>query len=93
MTARFFISTEAAYEQARAAMDAVLGLPKFGTITSIEPSATAPRSLDGRLVVSVCEDIVEESAVGSMFSSMIAGGSVHELTQAEYSAAIGKETL
>lgn len=93
MTARYFIATQAAYEQARAAMDAALGLPEFGTITSIEPAATALRSLDGRLVVSVCEDIVDESAVTAMFSSMIAGGSVQELTQAEYSAAIGRATL
>jgi len=93
MTARYFIATQAAYEQARAAMDAALGLPEFGTITSIEPAATALRSLDGRLVVSVCEDIVEESAVAAMFSSMLAGGTVQELTQAQYSAAIGRASL
>jgi len=93
MTARYFIATQAAYEQARASMDAVLGLPEFGTITSIEPAATALRSLDGRLVVSVCEDIVDESAVAAMFSSMLAGGTAEELTQAQYLTATGRGSL
>jgi hypothetical protein len=93
MTARYFIATQAAYEQARASMDAALGLPEFGTITSIEPAATALRSQDGRLVVAVCEDIVEESAVASMFSSMLAGGTVEELTQAQYLTATGRGGL
>lgn len=89
-TARYFIATQTAYEQARASMDAALGLPEFGTITSIEPAATALRSQDGRLVVAVCDDLCEESSVTSMFASMLAGGAVQELTEAGYVAAIGR---
>ena len=87
MTARYFIATAEAYEQARASMDAALGLPEFGTLTSIEPAATALRSQDGRLIVAVCDDIVVESAVTAMFASMLSGGAVQELTEAGYIAA------
>jgi hypothetical protein len=88
MTQRFFIATAAAYEEARASMDAALGLP--GAVTSIEPAATAVRSQDGRLVVAVCDDLCEESAVTAMFASLLSGSAVQELTEAGYFAAIGR---
>ena len=48
---RYFRADEATYEAVRAAIDADNGWPDDGTITSIEPAATAPRDAAGRVLL------------------------------------------
>ena len=54
---RYFRSSTAVYEQARFALDAAWGLPNdTGTVTCIEPAATAPRDAQGRIVLAVDDE-------------------------------------
>lgn len=90
MTVRYYLATQTAYEQARAAIDSAMGLPVPGTITSIEPAATAPKATDGRVAVAVCEDIVDEANVPAVFAGMASAGTAAEITAQQYFAAIGQ---
>jgi hypothetical protein len=50
---RFFRADEATYERVRAAIDSANGWPDAGTVTAIEPAATAPRDAAGRVLLAV----------------------------------------
>jgi hypothetical protein len=88
--ARFFrTASDAIYEQARAALDLAWGLPDDkGTVTCIEPAATAPRDSQGRIVLAVNDEFCEYSVANEMLPQLLASGAVEEITEAEYRAAI-----
>jgi hypothetical protein len=86
---RYFRSTDAVYEQARAALDAAWGLPNDkGTATCIEPAATAPRDAQGRIVLAVDDEFCTYSVAAEMLPQLLASGAVKEIDAATYMAAV-----
>jgi hypothetical protein len=93
---RFFrcLDGDAAYEQARLALDAAWGLPnaETKTTTCIDPAAFAPRDEDGRIVLAVNDEFCEYPAGQQMLAYMIGGCAAEEITEAEYRAAVTQAT-
>jgi len=93
---RFFLclAGDAAYEQARLALDAAWGLPnaETRTTTCIDPAAVAPRDADGRIVLAVNYEFCEYPAAQQMLAYMISGGAAEEITEGEYRAAATQAT-
>lgn len=88
---RFFRSTDAVYEQARLTLDAAWGLPNDrGTVTCIEPAATAPRDSQGRIVLALNDEFCEYTVAAEMLPQLLASGAVDEIDAAAYHAAIEK---
>lgn len=48
---RYFRGNADTYERVRSAIDADQGWPDAGTLTAIEPAATAPRDASGRVLL------------------------------------------
>jgi len=89
---RFFRSTEAVYEQARATLDAAWGLPNdTGTVTCIEPAATAPRDSQGRVLLAVADEFCTYPTAADLLPQLLASGAVEEISQATYRAAVPQE--
>lgn len=63
--------SEAQYEAARAAVDAICGWPDEGTATSIEPAETAPRDGDGRCVVVVSDWLLAVAGVADTLNQLL----------------------
>ena len=91
---RFFrcLAGDAAYEQARLALDSAWGHPTPDglTLTCIEPAATAPRDKQGRIVLSVQNAFAEFPAAAAMLPTLLSSGAVAEISEAEYHAAIAR---
>jgi hypothetical protein len=89
---RFFrcLDGDAAYEQARLALDAAWGLPnaETKTTTCIDPAAVAPRDADRRIVLAVNDEFCEYPAAQQMLAYMISGGAAEEITEGEYRSAV-----
>lgn len=86
---RFFRSTDAVYEQARATLDAAWGLPNdLGTVTCIEPATTAPHDAQGRVLLAVNDDFCAYPVAVDLLPQLLASGAVDEITAAEYQAAL-----
>jgi hypothetical protein len=86
---RFFRSSTAVYEQARLELDAAWGLPnEKGTVTCIEPGASAPRDAQGRIVLAVNDEFVAYPAAAEMLPQLLASGAVEEITSEAYRSAI-----
>jgi hypothetical protein len=81
---------DAAYEQARLALDAAWGHPNPATKTTtcIDPAAVAPRDAEGRIVLAVNDEFVEYPAASQMLGYMLGVGAAVEITAAEYAAAV-----
>ena len=92
MTLRYFRcdAGDAAYEQARAALDAAWGHPNAitKTATCIDPAPVAPRDADGRIVLAVSEEFLEYPAAQQMLEYMMGIGAAVEITASEYAAAV-----
>jgi hypothetical protein len=89
---RYFRSTDAVYEQARAALDAAWGLPNDkGTATCIEPAATAPRDAQARIVLAVNDEFCAYTVASDLLPQLLASGAVEEIDAATYRAAITAE--
>jgi hypothetical protein len=89
---RYFRSTDAVYEQARAALDAAWGLPNDkGTATCIEPAATAPRDAQARIVLAVDDSFCAYTVAVDLLPQLLASGAVAEIDAATYRAAITAE--
>jgi len=87
---RFFRATPEVYEQVRRQLDAAWGHPSpNGTLTCIEPEATAPHDAQGRVVLAVHDEFCEFPAAASMLPTLIQMGAVEEITEAQYEAALG----
>lgn len=82
---------DAAYEQARAALDAAWGHPRpeTGTVTCIDPAAVAPRDSQGRIVLAVNEEFCSFPAAAQMLEMMLGAGAAVEIAAADYMAAVG----
>jgi len=80
---------DAAYEQARLALDAAWGHPNAATktVTCIDPAAVAPRDQQGRIVLAVTDEFCAYPAAEQMLAYMISGGAAQEIAEAEYRAA------
>lgn len=90
---RFFRATAAVYEQARATLDAAWGLPNDrGTVTCIEPAATAPRDEQGRVLLAVADEFCSYSVAAELLPQLLASGAVEEIDQATYTASLPKPT-
>lgn len=86
---RFFRSQPAVYEQVRATLDAAWGHPSDnGTVTCIEPEPTAPHDAQGRVLLAVHDEFCSYDAVASMLPQLLASGSVEEINEATYQAAV-----
>lgn len=89
---RFFrcLAGDAAYEQARLALDAAWGHPTPSglTTTCFEPAVTAPRDRQGRVVLSVQNEFAEFPAAAQLLPQLLASGAVEEISEAEYRAAL-----
>lgn len=89
---RFFRSTDAVYEQARATLDAAWGLPNdLGTVTCIEPAATAPRDNQGRVLLAVADEFCTFTTAAELLPQLLASGLVQEISEATYRAAMPQE--
>ena len=86
---RYFLclAGDAAYEQARLALDAAWGHPKPGAVTCISPAVVAPRDAEGRIVLAVNDEFCVYPAAEQMLSYMTQQGAVTEITEAAYRAA------
>lgn len=86
---RFFRSTEAVYEQARATLDAAWGLPNdTGTVTCIEPAATAPRDAEGRVLLAVDDSFCTFTVAVDLLPQLLESGAVEEIDEATYRASL-----
>ena len=86
---RFFrIATAAAYEQARATLDAAWGHPNADTITCVEPAATAPHDSQGRVLLAVQDEFAAYAPADTLLPQWIAAGVVEEIDAATYEASI-----
>jgi hypothetical protein len=92
---RFFRTpSDELYEGIRLQLDAAWGHPSpNGTITCIEPAATAPRDSEGRIVLAVHDEFATWEPAASMLPGLIAQGLVEEITEAQYQAALPRVEL
>lgn len=82
---RFFTASPAVYEQARTTLDSAWGLPnERGTVTCIEPAATAPRDAQGRIVLAVPESFCQFTVAADLLPQLLAAGVVEEIDEATY---------
>lgn len=83
---------DAAYEQARLALDAAWGHPNpvTKTVTCIDPAAVAPRDGLQRIVLAVDDEFCAYPAAAQMLSIMLGSGAAEEITATEYQAAVTK---
>lgn len=89
---RFFRSTDAIYEQARSTLDAAWGLPNdLGTVTCIEPAATAPRDEQGRIVLAVDDEFCAYPVAVDLLPHLLSAGAVAEIDRQTYMAAVNRE--
>lgn len=85
---RYFRATDAVYEQVRLTLDAAWGHPRGGTITCIEPAATAPRDQQGHIVLAVEQAFAEYPTAADMLPQLLSSGAVEEIDAATYQAAV-----
>lgn len=74
------------YEEVRLGLDV-----EFGHIppeTCISPAIAAPRDANGRIVLAVQDVFTELPAVAAILPGLLASGSVEEINEATYRAAI-----
>lgn len=84
LTQRFFRATTAVYESVRLQLDAAWGHgPGTGTITCIEPAATAPRDFAGRCLLAVKTEFCHYELVAALLPQLLSGG-VEEISESQY---------
>lgn len=89
MIQRFFRSEAATYENIRQTLDEAWGLPNTaGTVTCIQPAATAPKDSQGRVVLAVDATFCDYTVAVDLLPQLLASGDVDEITEAEYRAAL-----
>jgi hypothetical protein len=62
-----------------------------GTVTCIEPAATAPRDAQGRIVLAVDDSFCTFTVAVDLLPQLLASGAVEEIDAATYRAAITAE--
>jgi len=82
-------SGDALYEQVRTTLDAAWGKPNdLGSVTCIEPAATAPRDAQGRIVLAVRDEFCTYTVACDLLPEMLAAGAVSEITAEQYAACV-----
>lgn len=82
---RFFrTAKDDLYEAVRLQLDAEWGHPSGGTVTCIEPAATAPRDEAGRILLAVQTSFAEIDIVAEMLADLLASGDVEEIDESAY---------
>lgn len=84
---RFFHCDRDAYEAARLAIDATMGLPAGETV--YEPAATAPRRADGRVLVGFHASDCDRPQYRQFLESALANGTAVEISEDDYRAELG----
>jgi len=81
---------DAAYEQARLALDAAWGHPNSvtKTVTCIDPASVAPRDSQDRIVLAVNDEFCEYAAASQMLEYMLGVGAAMEITAEDYRQAV-----
>lgn len=87
---RFFRTpSDELYEGIRLQLDAAWGHPSpNGTVTCIEPAATAPRDSQNRIVLAVHDEFATWEPAASMLPGLIAQGMVEEIAESQYRDAL-----
>lgn len=89
MSQRYFRSTEAVYESVRLTLDEAWGLPNsLGTVTCLEPAASAPRDAEGLLLLAVKEEFCTFTVAADLLPQLLASGAVEEMDAAAYHAVV-----
>jgi hypothetical protein len=89
MNQRYFRSDEATYESIRQTLDQAWGLPNDrGTTTCFRPAATAPRDIQGRVLLAVDAAFTKFTVAVDVLPELLASGTVTEITEAEYRASM-----
>jgi hypothetical protein len=83
---RYFRADPAAYEQARAALNAAWGLPNADTVTSLPPAGDCAAS-GGKVYVCVDNFMCDLPPAPDVLSAAIAAGVAEEVSEAAYCAA------
>lgn len=78
------LAGDAAYEQARLALDAAWGHEP--PVTCIDPAAAAPRDPSGKIVLAVRDEFATYSAAAEMLPELIANGAVEYIAADAYMA-------
>lgn len=81
----FRFSSDAAYEQVRAALDTAFGYPSPAAETTVAPTDSAPRDTQGRIVLALKDNIYDAAVTAGVLPWQGAG--VSEITEAAYRAA------
>jgi hypothetical protein len=68
-------------------MDAARGLPAKGQATSFLPAADAPADAQGRVYLALRDSDTTAPGAAELLTSLIASGSVEQITAAEYADA------
>lgn len=89
MSQRYFKCDAQTYETVRQSLDEAWGHgPESGTVTCVEPAATAPKTAGGQVLLAVLAEFCEYPAVAEMLPSLLASGSVEEITREAYWASM-----
>lgn len=91
MSQRFFRSSPAVYEAMRQQLDAAFGYPDGVTQTVWRPVAQAVKDDQGRCLLAVHSSSCDRPAVAAMLPGLLASGSVEEIDEATYAAAMPSE--
>jgi hypothetical protein len=86
----FRAETVDAYEAVRAMLDSVYGYPNqaTNTVTAIPPAAAQPVDTSGRVYLRASSEEAEFPAISSSLPSLLASGSVEEISESQYAAVI-----
>lgn len=86
---RYFLSTDAVYEQVRATLDTAWGFPnaETKTETALDPAASAPHDNQGRVYLVISGEYCGYEPAATLLPELLAGGSVEEISEADYIAA------
>lgn len=82
---RFFRATPANYDAVRLSLDAAWGLPANGQETCIPPASICCRT-DGYCYLAARRDWCEYEAVSASLPTLLASGTVTELSEPEFLA-------
>jgi hypothetical protein len=90
MTARYFRAAASAYEAVCVQLDAAYGYPNAETKTArtLPAAADLPSDAAGRVYLSISRDYCDYVLPAQMLPSLLANGTVEELTPQEYFSAI-----
>lgn len=90
MNIYYRINDDALYEQIRLSLDSAWG--HTAPITCVDPTAVAPRDLQGRILLAVRPEFVAFDAVSSLLPDLLASGAVQQIDETTYSQSLQRPT-